>query len=174
MSHTIENSNRNDQIVKEALFYVGQREEHGNSGFINGSFEIEMKEEGWQEGWAWCCLFAKVVFKNVYPERAAELNKLFSPSCVKTYQNARDGGYLINELPNVGNLVLWQSVKEGKPQATGHAGIVIKLKSTWEFESVEGNGSEKGSREGTTVVIQQRKVLKDVWNGLKVIGFVKI
>ncbi len=165
---------KTNEIVENAITYLGEHELAGNSGFVNPLFEAEMKEEGWQKGWSWCCLFTKVVFKNVYPERAAELDKLFSPSCVKTYQNFKEAGHPISELPQVGYLVLWQSMKDGKPQATGHAGIVTHLRSSWEFDSIEGNTSEAGSREGVVVAINHRKTIKDVWEGIKIIGFVSI
>ena len=97
------------------------------------------------------------------------------PQAVQTYKNfTRGGGYLENNLPKVGNLVIWQMQKDGKPQWQGHAGIVYKVKSTWEFESIEGNTNEAGSREGVTVAIKDRKILKDVPNGLKVLGFIEI
>ena len=166
---------KQEEIVLNAMSYVGQQEISGNKGFEDPAFEAEMKEEGWQKGWAWCCVFAKVVFKNVYPERGEELNKLFSPSCIKTFQNFKSAGYVIHELPQVGCLVLWQMMKEGQGQITGHAGIVTKLNSVWEFESVEGNSNDDGGREGKEVAHQtNRKVLKDTWNGLKVLGFIEI
>jgi hypothetical protein len=164
-----------EEIVEEALSYVGQREKKGNSGFLDPKFEAEMREEGWQYGWAWCAVFGKVVFKNVYPERAEELNDLFSPSAVTTFNNFKKAGYHINTLPEVGNMVVWQTMKEGKPQATGHLGIVVKLNNSWRFQSVEGNGNDEGGREGVEVALQlDRATKKDVWNGLKVLGFVRI
>ena len=162
---------KSDEVIKNALSYLGEREKSGNSGFINPDFEAEMKEEGWQKGWAWCALFCKVVYKNALPEKAAELNKIFSPSVVQTFKNFEKAKYPVHALPRPGYLVLWQSIKDGRPQSTGHAGIVTSLKSTWEFKSIEGNTSEAGSREGIIVGENDRKVLKDVWNGLKVLGF---
>jgi len=166
---------KTQEIIDNALSYVGEQEKPGNSGFIDPKFEAEMKEEGWQFGWAWCAVFAKVVFKNVYPEKSEELNRLFSPSAVVTFRNFRDDSYLINELPKPGNLVVWQKVIEGKKQIQGHVGIVTKLNSAWEFESVEGNSNDEGGREGKEVaLITNRKVIKDVWTGLKVLGFIQI
>lgn len=115
-----------------------------------------------------------MVFKEAFPERFAEFDKLFSASAVQTYKNfQKSGGYMFNNLPQEGNIVIWQKYTEGKPQWQGHAGIVYELKSQWEFTSIEGNTNEAGGREGTSVQIKDRKVLKDVWNGLKVLGFIK-
>lgn len=159
---------------ENALTYLGQMEKPGNSGFIDPVFEAEMREEGWQKGWAWCSVFAKVVFKNCYPERTLELNKLFSPSTVQTFHNFRNAAYPIGNVPRVDSLVIWQSMKEGKPQATGHAGIVSEILSTWEFKSIEGNTSKGKVREGFIVAEHPRKVLASVANGLKVLGFIQI
>jgi len=167
--------NKATEVVENAMSYVGQQEISGNAGFQDPKFEAEMTEEGWRKGWAWCCLFAKVVFKNVYPEKSKELDKLFSPSCVQTFKNFRDAGYPIHALPRVGCLGLYQMVKDGVPQATGHAVIVVELNSTWEYQSVEGNSNDEGGREGKEVAHQpNRKVLKNVWNGLKLLGFIQI
>lgn len=159
---------------ENALTYVGQVEKPGNSGFIDPKFEAEMREEGWQKGWAWCAVFTKVVFKNCYPAKAKELDKLFSPSTVQTFKNFRDAGYLIGYAPQPNTLVIWQSYKEGKPLATGHAGVVSKVISSWEFESVEGNTNSEGGREGFEVAIMPRKIFAKVTTGLKILGFIQI
>ena len=158
-----------------ALKYVGQKELPNNSFDANSDFGKKMHAVGQKSGEAWCSYFTELVFKEAYPSRFAELDKLFSASAVQTYKNfTRGGGYLENHVPKVGNLVIWQMQKDGKPQWQGHAGIVYKVKSTWEFESIEGNTNEAGSREGVTVAIKERKIFKDVPNGLKVLGFIEI
>lgn len=164
-----------NKVVEVALKYVGQKELPSNVFSPDTDFGKKMKAVGHQDGHAWCSLFCELVFKEAFPARFAELDKLFSASAVQTYKNfTRGGGYLENRMPKEGNLVIWQLQKDGKPQWQGHAGIVYELKSSWEFTSIEGNTSELGSREGTIVGIQNRKVLKDVWNGLKILGFIQI
>lgn len=166
------------KAVEVALQYVGQKELPSNFFDPDSDFGKKMKAVGHNQGDAWCALFAELVFKEAYPEKFADLDKLFSASAVQTYKNfthkENGKGYSENGLPEVGNLVIWQLYKEGQPQWQGHAGIVHSLKSTWEFTSIEGNTNEAGSREGVTVAIKERKVLKDVWNGLKVLGFIRI
>lgn len=164
-----------DEIIANALSYVGQQEIPGNKGFEDPKFQAEMEEEGWQYGWAWCAVFCKVVFKNVYPERSKELNKLFSPSAVTTFNNFKDAGFEILPLPEVGCLVIWQKMVDGKPTIYGHAGIVVKLNNSWRFQSVEGNSNDEGGRDGKEVALQlDRPTKKAVWSGLKVLGFVRI
>lgn len=158
-----------------AFSYLGRTEKPKNAGFNDAEFEKKMKAVGFQSGHAWCCYFQELVFKEAYPGKFKELDRLFSASCVQTFANFKNAGYLIGELPRAGHLVLWQMMKDGKPQQTGHAGIVYKLNSSWEFQSIEGNSNDDGGREGYEVALQpNRKVLKDVWNGLKVLGFIQI
>lgn len=160
-----------EHVVSTAKKYLGEREVSGNMGFVNPEFEKKMKAVGFQDSHAWCCYFSEMVFKEALPAKVKELDKLFSASCVQTFKNFENAKYPIHALPRPGYLVLWQSIKDGKAQQTGHAGIVTELKSTWEFKSIEGNTSLAGSREGIAVGENDRKVLKDVWNGLKVMGF---
>lgn len=157
-----------------AAQYIGETEKPGNSGFTDEAFEWKMKEVGFQKGHAWCSYFCELVFKEAYPEKYRELDELFSGSTVQTFRNFRDAAYPIGYLPQLDTLVIWQSYKQGKPQITGHAAIVSKVKSSWEFESIEGNTTTGGSREGFIVARQQRKVLAEVKNGLKILGFIQI
>lgn len=161
--------------VEVALKYVGQKELAGNVFSKVSDFGKKMHEVGQRDGESWCSYFCELVFKEAYPQRFAELDKLFSSSAVQTFKNfTKGGGYLQNNVPAVGNLVIWQMQKEGKPQWQGHAGIVYKVKSTWEFTSIEGNTNSEGGREGNTVAIKERKVLAHVPNGLKILGFIQI
>lgn len=167
-----------NKAVEVALQYVGQKELPGNMFDPNSDFGKKMKAVGHQDGNAWCSLFTELVFKEAYPEKFAEFDKMFSASAVQTYKNfthkEKGHGYMEHALPKEGCLVIWQLIKDGQPQWQGHAGIVHSLKSTWEFTSIEGNTNEQGSREGVTVALKERKVLKDVWNGLKVLGFIQL
>lgn len=165
------NMNRPSEI---ALKYLGQTEKPGNSGFNDATFEARMNQVGFQKGQAWCAYFSELVFKEAYPEKFKELDKLFSGSTIQTFRNFRDAAYPIGNVPQIDSLVIWQSYKEGKALTTGHAGIVVSIKSTWEFESVEGNTAGGGSREGWIVARHPRKVLASVANGLKVLGFIQI
>jgi len=167
-----------NRAVEVALKYVGQKELSGNVFSDESDFGKKLHAVGQKDGDAWCSLFCELVFKEAYPEKFKDLDKLFSASAVQTYKNfthkINGKGYSENQLPEVGNLVIWQLQKEGVAQWQGHAGIVHSLKSSWEFTSIEGNTNDAGGREGVTVSIKERKVLKDVWNGLKVLGFIKI
>lgn len=157
-----------------AAKYIGQTEKPKNSGFNDPIFEEKIREAGFKTGQAWCAYFAELVFKEAFPDRFAELDQLFSGSTILTFRNFRDAAYLVGHVPQLDNLVIWQTYKAGKPHPTGHAGIVSKVISTWEFESIEGNTSDAKSREGYIVAVHKRKVLADVEDGLKVLGFITI
>lgn len=164
-----------NKVVEIARKYIGQTEKPGNMGFNNADFEHKMKAVGFQPSQAWCVYFTELVFKEAYPEKFAELDKLFSASAVKTFKNFSNAAYPINELPHTGNLVIWQMQKHGKPQWQGHAGIVVDVDlNKWVFTSVEGNTNDGGGREGYIVAERKRRTLAEVKNGLKVIGFVEI
>ncbi len=167
-----------NKVVQTAIKYIGQKEQQGNVFDPSSDFGKKLHAVGQKDGEAWCCYWCEMVLKETYPEKFKDLDKLFSASAVQTYKNfthpINGKGYSENHIPEVGNLVIWQKYENGKPTWKGHAGIVTKVISTWEFDSIEGNTNEAGSREGNTVAIKQRKVLAKVDNGLKVLGFIRI
>lgn len=160
-------------IVEIAKKDLGKVEKANNSGFADAQLEKEMIEVGWQSGFAWCALISERWAKKAFPAKSAELNKLFSASAVTTFANFKKAGYKISSTPVLGSVVIWQKYVKGQPSWQGHAGIVSEVISATEFKSIEGNGSVKGSREGTTVVEQRRKVVK-LDTGLNVLGFIII
>lgn len=160
-------------LSQEAMKYLGKREVSGNAGFVDPIFEVEMKEEGWQKGWAWCCVFLRVVAVNTHPEKTEELRKFITPSVVQTFRNFRDAAYAIAYLPQTDYAVFYQSYKDGKPQSTGHVGIVTKANGDL-YTDISGNTNETGSREGVIVGLKDHRLDTTVVNGLRCIGFIKI
>jgi hypothetical protein len=159
---------------QEAARYIGQKEILGNKGFQDPEFEAEMKQEGFQIGYAWCMLFAKVVYVNCYPEKEKELRKLMVPGVLNTYRNMRDAAYPIGELPQIDSLVIWAQVKNGKETGFGHAGICSGLIENG-FKSIEGNTSDENVREGYIVRENTHKLAeKGRLNGLKLKAFIMI
>lgn len=158
-------------IVEVAKQDLGKVEKPNNGGFIDPVLEKEMIEVGWQKGFAWCALISERWAKKAFPEKFADLNRLFSASAVETFVNFKKAGYTISQTPVLGALVIWRKYNDGQPSWQGHAGIVSEVISPTQFKSIEGNGSVKGSREGTTVVEQTRKLAK-LDTGLNVMGFI--
>ena len=160
-------------IVDIARADLGKVEKPGNSGFADPQLEKEMVEVGWQKGNSWCALISERWAKKAFPAKYAELSKLFSASAVQTFKNFEKAGYTIFKTPVLGAIVIWQKYSKGVASWQGHAGVVSEVISDTEFKSIEGNGSVKGSREGTTVVEQRRRVVK-LDTGLNVLGFIVI
>lgn len=159
---------------EEARKYIGQKEIRGNKGFADPVFQIEMLEEGFQVGYAWCMLFARVIYVNCYPEKIKELRKLMVPGVLNSYRNMRDADYPIGQLPQVDALVIWAQVKEGKETGFGHAGIVSALIENG-FKSIEGNTSDEHVREGYIVRENTHKIAeKGRLNGLKLKAFIHV
>lgn len=157
-----------------ALKYIGETEKPGNMGFTDADFEKKMKAVGFQKTHAWCAYFTELIFKEAFPERLKELDKLFSAGTIQTFRNFRDASYLISNVPKEGNLVIWQTMKEGRAMQTGHAGVVVQIVDHDTFYSVEGNTNDGGGREGYIVAKKLRNVIPNVQNGLKVLGFIKV
>lgn len=158
-------------IVDIAKSDLGKVEKPNNSGFADPQLEKEMIAVGWQTGNAWCALISERWAKKAFPAKSAEFDKLFSASAVTTMANFKKAGYKISSTPVLGSVVIWQKYEKGQPSWQGHAGIVSEVINDKEFKSIEGNGSVKGSREGTTVVEQHRKILR-LDTGLNVMGFI--
>jgi hypothetical protein len=160
--------------IEIAKKYVGMKEIRGNMGFHDADFDKKMRDVGFQDGHAWCAYAAELVFKEAFPERFDEFDKLFSASAVQTFKNFEAADYTISDKPVEGALVIWQLIKAGEPQWQGHAGICGKVTDGWKFESYEGNTNPAGSREGEQFAKKNRKHLAYVYNGLRVMGFVII
>lgn len=158
-------------LVEIAKKDLGKVEKPNNGGFADDQLEKEMIQVGWQKGFAWCALISERWAKKAFPAQAPQFDKLFSASAVETFKNFQKAGYKISATPVLGAVVIWQKHDKGQPSWQGHAGIVSEVISDSEFKSIEGNGSVKGSREGTTVVEQRRKVVK-LETGLNVLGFI--
>lgn len=159
------------EIVGIAKKDIGKLEKPNNSGFQDAQLEKELKDVGWENGFAWCCLICERWSKKAYPAKFAEFDKLFSSSAVTTFANFKKAGYVISSKPVVGSLVVWQKYVNGKPSWQGHIGVVSEVMSDTEFKSVEGNTNAAGSREGNTVAEKTRRLIK-LETGLNILGFI--
>lgn len=158
----------NDIIVDVAKKYIGQREKKSNAGFLDPDFEKEMVNIGWYKGASWCAYFTKLVWS-----KGNQLHKYMSGGAVATYK-ALDLSkeYNITATPERGALVIWRNYKDGIKQNTGHSGIVTSLNADGTFNTIEGNTSTMGGREGILVDERVRKYEWTKKNGLRLLGFV--
>jgi len=168
-------------IVDRAEFYKGEKEISGNKGFVNSHFEKKMKERGWNQGQAWCSYAAEQFWYEGYsianPKVALNVSKLFSANAVRTYNNLVANGFEGSNIPEPGDLVIWQSYRQGKARKSGewflgHIGTVIDVDDKG-FTSIEGNSNQAGGREGIEVAEKKRKYTWKSNNGLRLIGFIK-
>lgn len=167
--------------IEIAKKYVGQKEIPGNKGWKDPEYQKRLEAVGWSSGESWCVYAQEDIFKQAFPEKFNELDRLFSANAVKTFENLKSAGYEISPVPVPGALVIWQRMKDGKPDyivgnwKKGHAGLVGEnVIDNWIFDCYEGNSNAAGSRNGDTFTYKTRKHLKTVRNGLKILGFVII
>lgn len=162
-------------ILAVAKKYIGETEKPSNMGFNSKVFEEKMLEVGFQKTQAWCSYFAELVWKEAYRLLKKEhvvinLDKYFSASATKTFANFSAAPMVtVSDVPVEGALVIW---KKGSTWM-GHVGIVSKVNADESFETIEGNGNDKGGREGYKVVEMFRKLeLAPSKTGMYILGFV--
>lgn len=158
-----------ENIVSIAKKYIGQTEKPNNAGFTSAEFEKKMKAVGFIPSQSWCAYFCELVYKEAMPQLSLELDKLFSASATKTYDNFKKAGYVISGKPSPGALAVWQYGSSWK----GHIGIVTEIRSEKMFMSVEGNTNDKGGREGYIVAERARMLDQPLSSvGLNLLGFI--
>lgn len=162
-----------EKIVQVARSYIGQKEKPNNSGFIDPIFEKKQKAVGWINGQSWCAYTAELIwseaFAEIYPKILPLITKYFSGSTLATFKNFKKSPeFAVRSYPKVGAVAIWQHGSG----TTGHAGVVTSFNDDT-FQVVEGNTSEKGSREGTIVRENTREIIKPYSDkGLNLLGFI--
>jgi hypothetical protein len=163
------------KIIAVSKAFIGQQEISGNTGFQNDEMERLMKEVGWKPGDAWCVYFAKLMWWLKSPEwLKPKIKTAISGSSQQTWQNvSNDPAFVVSKIPRPGDMVIWQTYKNGVGQSSGHAGIVTKVNIN-NFQTVEGNTSgSSGTNEGIAVAERVREYNFDANNGLRLKGFVR-
>jgi len=162
-------------IVSYATDYIGKMEIKGNQGFKDAEFEDKMESVGFQDGYAWCCLFTELCWVEAYRDfnkDSSIINEEFSAGTVRTFRHFKSLGWT-SDTPEVGDVVIWQTYKDGKAKTTGHAAIVVDISEEGYVGTIEGNTNAAGGREGNTVAPKRRKIDFDNNNGLRMLGFIK-
>ena len=149
-----------DRLVAAATSLVGIREEGHNRGRM---VELFLRQVGQQGGAPWCAAFVyhagywshydHVMRRSSWPLPA-------TASCWELGEFARVRGVRRGE-PAPGDVFL---VRDVDLRRFSHTGIVVSVDesnvseagATYTCTTVEGNGSEAGSREGTMVVLRRR------------------
>lgn len=160
------------KIKTIAESYLGQREVPGNMGFKDKTFEKKMVDVGFVKSYAWCALFAELVWTEAYKGSGlvTKLKQLFSASATTTFKNFDiDGTFKTSKEPVVGAVAIWRHGSGWQ----GHAGIVTKVVGDT-IHTVEGNTNAAGGREGIEVAAKKRKWKGQPYqaNGLNIVGFI--
>ena len=158
-------------IVEVAKKYIGIREIPENQGWYKlGTAERDVELEarfsmlGWRSGYAWCSLFAKLVWLESLPEPLGrEAMKMISPGAVQTWNNAATFGWMRGSVPIPGAIAIWGHKTNGKFDGRGHAGICVsepyvRSSAGQMFLTIEGNTNEAGGREGDCVAQKERAI----------------
>lgn len=168
--------NWRQRAANTAIAFINQMEIGNNQGFANSVFEKMLMDVGWRGGEAWCMYFVKAVYMQAFPKKAAAISKILTGSTQQSLKNAMASPDVFKVVtdgrPRAGDIVIWQSISNA---ANGHAGIVIKNLSNDTSETVEGNTSLAGQREGQGVMNHDR-ILKIGYinHGLKVLAFLRL
>ena len=170
------------RLSETAAKYIGQRELTGNRFDDSTDFGKRIHAVGQVTGDSWCDLFVELVCRETFPEKDAELNKIFTKNANATYKNFEKAGYVTGHLPCVDWVVTWVQMKDGEMVKAapgiykGHTGIVsaVNMKDIYAFESIEGNTGDASGREGDIVAKKWHRVDPTVKNGLKVVGFIQV
>jgi len=164
-----------NKILAVALKYLGQSEMPGNKFTDLTPLGKMLHKAGQKDGEAWCSYFGEGCCVEAYPERKAELEKLFDASAVQTYKNFKDAGFHITSTdPEPGDLAIFQKFIKGVRQWQGHLCIVETVNAPIGFDTIDGNTNVAGSREGTTVMDRKKKSFKFNPDGLSLLGFIRI
>jgi hypothetical protein len=157
-------------LIKEAEKYVGVSEVGGD----NKGPEVEMFQkavDGKANRESWCMCAVQFWLKQISKEYAIEDCGIPSSEHCMTVWNKAPLDRKFKH-PEPGDIVVWQYWKEGKPTASGHTGLVIKVDSDC-FHTIEGNtgpGSEV-IREGDGVYKKVRRLMDS--SKMRVAGFIR-
>lgn len=169
---------RQQRIVRYAKKFIGEEEFSGNMGFKDPEFNELMRQDGdFRDTQAWCMSFVKMIWINKFGNKYKDqLDVLITPSTQTSWANFvkdKSGDFEVSEIPKKGSIVIWQTYVNGVSKWTGHAGIVQRA-NIENFETIEGNTTDEGNREGYIVAEKTRKYNWDTMNGLRLKGFISI
>lgn len=162
-------------ILRYAKSKLGKSEDGSagnNMDFHDEEFEKDLREVGWQPGYAWCMLLVRLSVKKGSPTIWEKVRNHFTPSVMTTYNNLIKAGYKVTRTPTAGAIAFWQNGDKWQ----GHTGLVddkgITDKS---FVCIEGNTDVRGSRDGGAVAEKTRPLdFTKKKKGLNLLGFIEL
>lgn len=148
--------------------FNGVKEIGVNEAFSNKEFEDLLLSVGWYRGAPWCSFTMRAIFKAAGAEY-----KYISGSAWRTALNGSLRGYEWTSVPKPGALIIWRNFKNGKPQASGHIGLIESV-LVGRVVTFEGNSDTKDLDKIQEFGKHERSVTGNVWrveNGLRLMGF---
>lgn len=147
-----------------------------NVGFVDTAFEQMMKSVGWQSSQAWCAYYVKLVLMNLFSFDKAWLSKTLGGGAVQNYENVQNSNKIGDKR--------YIAFTKGKLQVgdifclgikgDGHTGIIVEILDEEKnyCQTIEGNTTSKGAREGDKVKKLKRYLVVGRLSGdKKVTGF---
>ena len=169
-------------ITEIAKSYIGQDEIPHNVSFVDPTFLKRMQSAGFYSGAPWCGFFCRMVWleaKTPIHTQSTPIITIITSSAVKSMKAAARAKRF-ETYPVPGSVVVWRSFKNNKPLSTGHMGIVTEcdkytvgsVPEIGSFNTVEGNTTKFGEREGKTVATRIRSFQWYRTDGLRLMGFI--
>jgi hypothetical protein len=174
-------------ITEIAKSHIGQDEIPHNVSFVDPTFLKRMQSAGFYSGAPWCGFFCRMVWleaKTPIHTSTTPIITMVTSSAVKSMKAAARAKRF-ETYPVPGSVVVWRSFRNNKPLSTGHMGIVTEVDITaWSlvngknipiygsFNTVEGNTTKFGEREGKTVATRIRSFQWYRTDGLRLMGFI--
>jgi len=159
-----------NKIVEIAKSYLGQEEISGNKGFKDKLFQSAMEKVGWYFRAPWCLYFCRLVWK----ESGFEIKRVSGSSLTTMLNATKDKNWKVT--PVVGAIAIYRMFENGKPKSQGHGAIVVSVSPDGlNYETIDGNTTDKGGREGIMVAARYRSLNDASWkkiDGLRLMGFV--
>jgi hypothetical protein len=162
-------------LSEAARKYVGMKEIPGNKFDDKNPLGHMLHMAGQKDGESWCCYFGEGCTVEAFPHAEEKIRKEFSANSVQCFKNLVAAGHKVTAYPVPNSICFMQKYVHGEPTMQGHTYVVVKnlIGSNLQHETIEGNGSQQGSREGDLVANNTRPVIHTD-DGLVTLGFVQV
>jgi hypothetical protein len=160
-------------ISEAARKYVGMKEQPGNKFDDKTPLGAMLHGAGQKDGESWCCYFGEGCTVESFPWAEAQIRKEFSANSVQCFKNLVAAGHKVSAFPVPNSICFMQKYVDGVATTQGHTYVVVKNLpgANCPHETIEGNGSQQGSREGDLVANNTRPV-QHPDTGLVTLGFI--
>lgn len=166
---TITGNNSMKNMEDFAAKWLHVRELSQNAKFNDDAFGEELAKVGHKKGEPYCAYFAKSAALNSTESQEEKnlVNAVLTPSSVRSFQNAQKRG-LVTNTPSPNSIAIYQT-----GPMKGHTALVTKDLGNGKFETIEGNTTGGGAREGDGVYRRIRNLSAFNNPKFKLLGFIK-